>query len=84
MVAYLDAVIVFDSDPTVHIKTVRALLLHLHKHNLMFSPSKARLGATDANCLGHSISHAGIRPNAEKVLDLIKRPCPSTSSRSVR
>ena len=37
----------------------------------MFSPSKARLGATDANFLGHSISRAGLRANAEKVSALI-------------
>ena len=69
-----------------HLKQVRALMggVRLHKHNLMISPSKARLGATDANCLGHSISPAGIRPNAETVLDLIKCPCSSTSSKTVR
>ena len=65
--AYLDNVIVFDSDPSTHVKTIRALFKGLRKHNLELSPSKVRLGATDADLLGHSISPAGVRPNAEKV-----------------
>ena len=52
--AHLDDVIVFDSDPVAHIRTI------LRKHNLKLSPLKARLGATDANFLGHSISPAGL------------------------
>ena len=62
--AYLDDVIVFDSDPSANVKTVRALFERLRKHNLKLSSSKARLGATDANFLDHSISPEGIRPNA--------------------
>ena len=66
MAAYLDDVIVFESDPTAHVRTMRALFERLCKHNPKLSPSKARLGATDADSLGHSISPAGVRPNAEK------------------
>ena len=75
MAACLDDVIVFDSDPTVQVKTVRALFERVHKH-IKLSLSKARLGATDADFLGHSISPAGVRPNAEKVSALIKVPIP--------
>ena len=60
--AYLDGVILFDSDPPPHVKTIRALFERVYKHNL----SKARLGATDADFLGDSISPAGVRLNAEK------------------
>ena len=35
------------------------------------------MGATDANFLGHSISPAGLRPNAEKVSALINMPMPT-------
>ena len=61
--AYLDDVIVIDSDSTAHIKTIRTLFERQRKHNLKLSLSKTRLGATDPNVLGHSISPAG----AEKV-----------------
>ena len=74
--AHLDVVIVLDSDPTAHVKTVRALFERLRKHNLKLSPSKARLGATDATFLGHSISPASIRPNADKASAMIKMTMP--------
>ena len=75
--AYLDDVIVFDSDPVTHVRTIRSLFERLRKHNLKLSPSKARLGATDANFLGHSISPAGLRPNSEKVSALTNMPMPT-------
>ena len=75
--AYLDDVIVFDSDPITHVQTIRSLFKRLREHNLKLSPSKVRLGATDANLLGHSISPAGLRPNAEKVSALINMPMPT-------
>ena len=64
--AYLDDVIVFDFAPVAHVRTIRSLYERLRKHNLKLYPSKARLGATDANFLGHSIFPAGLRPNAKK------------------
>ena len=60
-------VIVFDSDPVAHVQTIHALFERLRKHNLKLSPAKALLGATVANFLGHSISPAGQRPNANCV-----------------
>ena len=74
--AYLDDVIVFDSDPVAHVRTIRSLFERLRKHNLKFSPSKARLGVTDANFLVHFIFPAGLRPNAEKVSALTNMPMP--------
>ena len=72
--AYLNNdVIVFDSDPTAHVKTIQTLFERLRKANLNLSASKARLGA---KFLGHSISPAGIRSNAEKVSALLKMPMP--------
>ena len=77
MTAYLDDVIVFDFDPVAHVRTIRSLFERLRKHNIKLSPSKARLGATDANFLRHSISPAGLRPNAEKVPALTNIPMPT-------
>lgn len=54
----------------------RPLFERLRKHNLKFSPSKARLGPTDANFLGHPISPAGLPPNAKNVSALTKLPMP--------
>ena len=74
--AYLDDVKVFDSEPTAHVKTIRALFELLHKHNLKLTPSKADLGATDADFLDDFISPAGVRPNAKKASALIKMAMP--------
>ena len=75
--AFFDDVIVFDFDPIVHVKTIRSLFERFRKHKLQLSTSKERLGATDANFLGHSISPTGLRPNAENVSALINMPMPT-------
>ena len=74
--AYLDDVIVFDPDPAAHVLNIRAFFKQLRKHNLKLSPSKAKIGATEADFLGHTISPAGIKPNAGKVAALTKMPMP--------
>lgn len=61
MAAYLDDVVTFDSDPTADVK---------------LSPSKAGLGATDAEVLSHSILLEGVRPNPKTMSVLIKIPKP--------
>ena len=76
MAAYLYNVIVFECDPTAHAKTMRALFECLRKHDLKLSPSKARMRATYDDFLGHSISPAGVRPNAENNSALIKMAMP--------
>ena len=48
----------------------------LRQNNLKLFPSKARLGATDADFLGYSISPACVSPSAEKVSALVKMPMP--------
>ena len=72
----LNDVVVFDSDPSAHIKTTRALFERLRKHNRKLSPSKAKLSATDADFLGHSISPAAVHPYAEKMSALTLMPIP--------
>ena len=63
--AYLDDTIVFDADPSLHVANMK-FFLRLRKHNIKLSPSKATIGATDADFLRHTISPAGIMPNAQK------------------
>ena len=82
--AYLDNVIVFESDPTAHVKTMRGLFERLRKHNLKLSPSEVPLGATDAIFLGHSISPVGIRPNTETLSALMKMPMIPKNFKQVR
>ena len=74
--AYLDDVIVFDADRSLHVAIMKEFFLRLRKHNLKLSPSKATIGATDANFLGHAISPAGVMPNAQTVEALMKMSVP--------
>ena len=75
--AYFDDVIVFDPDPASHVDNIRALFQRLRKHNLKLSPAKAKLGATNADFLGHAISSAGVSPYADTVAALTKIPMPT-------
>ena len=76
LAAYLDDVIVFDCDPTAHVEMIHELFECLCKNNPKLSPLKASLGATDTHFLGHFISTADVRPNAETVSALIKLSTP--------
>ena len=64
------------SDSTAHVKTICALFKRLRKHYLKVPPSKARLSATDADCLGHSIPPAGVPSNVEKLSTLMEMLMP--------
>ena len=54
-----------------------AFFSRLRQYNLKLSPSKARIGATQANFLGHTISPAGVSPDNEKVRALSQMPSPT-------
>ena len=47
--AYLDNVIVFDADPSLHVANMKEVFLRLRKHSLKLSPSKVIIGAKDAD-----------------------------------
>lgn len=74
--ANLDNVIVFDLDPTAHVLNTKELFKPLRQHSLKFSPSNANIVATNADFLSHTISPAGIRPNASKVVAFKSIPMP--------
>ena len=76
--AYLDEVICFDEDPVAHVLNMIAFFRRLRQYNLKLSPGKARIGATQANFLGHTISPAGVTPDSEKVRALTHMPSPSS------
>ena len=75
--AYLEDVIVFDSDPVAHVRTILSLFERLRKPNLKLSLLKGRLGATDANVLVHSVSPAGVFQYAEKMSALTNMHMPT-------
>ena len=80
--AYLDDVIVFDPDPTAHDANIHPLSERLRKYNLKLSPAKTKLGATDADFLGHAISFSGVGRNADKVATLTKMLMPKNTKQT--
>ena len=50
--AYLDDIIVYDTDSTAHTANIRVLFRRLRLHNLTLSSAKTRIGATKADLLG--------------------------------
>ena len=74
--AYLDDVVKYDANPADHVSSMRAFLERLRHHDLKLSPSKATIGTTKADFLGHTISPEGVLPNAKKVEALTQMPMP--------
>ena len=75
--AYLDDVIVYDRGPTAHTNNTRVLFKRLQKYNVKLFPAYAKIGATKADFLGHTISPAGTSPKADKVAALTKMSMPT-------
>ena len=63
--------------PSLTSSPFSGLFKQLRSHNLKLSPSNEKVGATDADFLGHTISPAGIRSNASKVAALTRTSMPS-------
>ena len=75
--ADLDDIVVFDPDPYDHVVNIRALFGHLRKHHLKLFPSKAKIGATTADFLGHTISAGGYSPNSDTFGTFTRIPMPT-------
>ena len=65
--------------PTAGVNNIRALFERLRRHFLKLSPTKTKVGATEADVLGRTISSAGVSPSAEKVTALTKIPMPKNT-----
>lgn len=77
---YVDDAIAFDNCPAFQVKTIEAFFARLERHDLKLTPNKNRLGATEVDFRGHSVSSNGVRPNLDKVSALTKMlgPLPTT------
>lgn len=76
--AYLDDIIAFDPNPFARTAKILARFERLRKHHLKLSPAKAKIGATTAHFLGHTIAAGGFSPNSDKVAGLTKMPMPES------
>ncbi|CAB1108007.1 unnamed protein product [Ectocarpus sp. CCAP 1310/34] len=72
-----------DEDPLGHVLNLIEFFKRLGQYNLKLSPGKARVGATHANFLRHTISPAGAIPDGVKSRALTHMPSP-TNVRQLR
>lgn len=77
---YVDHVIAHDQDPASQVQLICGFLDRLEQHDLKPAPSKARIGATNIDILGHSVSPSGVRPDSRNVSVLALVPMPSNIS----
>ena len=71
---YLDDVIVFSDMPDEHLRRMRVVFDHLHKHGLKLKPSKCEVFKSEINYLAHHVSRKGVLP-LKKNLESIAQ-CP--------
>ena len=64
--AYLEDIIVFDSDPAAHIDNISALLERFLENNITISPAKAKSGTIEADFLGHTFSPTCGSPDTDE------------------
>ncbi|CAB1111666.1 unnamed protein product [Ectocarpus sp. CCAP 1310/34] len=76
VLAFLDDVICFDEEPLGHVLNIIEFFKRLRQYNLKLSPGKARVGATHAIFLGHTISPAAVSPDGVKVRVVTHMPPP--------
>lgn len=74
--SYIDDVIVFDVHLSLHVPYMTELVLSFQKHNPKLFPSNGTICTTNADFLGHNVSHAGVMPNAIKIEVPTKMPKP--------
>ncbi|CAB1109884.1 unnamed protein product [Ectocarpus sp. CCAP 1310/34] len=75
VLAYLDNAFCFDEEPLGHVLNLIEFFKRQRQYNLKL-PGKARVGATQVNFLGHTISPAGVSPDGVQVRALTHMPPP--------
>eukprot|EP00798_Chlamydomonas_sp_ICE-L_P026337 gene26337-biopygen11291 len=73
VVIYLDDILIFSKDDEEHEKHIRMVLQRLEDNHLFLKREKCRFFQPEVKYLGHVLSGDGIRVNATKAFDEIKR-----------
>jgi len=76
---YLDDIVVFSETFEDHIIRLRTVLQCIQKAGLILNPKKCLFGAREIKILGHRVSSAGIRPDADKIKAVKEFPTPKNT-----
>lgn len=74
---YLDDVIVFSSTFAEHLKRLSCVLRAVRAAGLTLKAEKCHFGYQELRFLGHVVSHAGIKPDPDKVSAVSNFPTPA-------
>jgi hypothetical protein len=75
---YVDDILVFSSDESLHKKHLRTLFQRLQDYGIVINPSKCVLGAREVRFLGYHISAEGTRPPQDRIQVILDFPPPKT------
>ena len=78
VVSFLDDILVHTKTLEEHVTTLRELFGRLRNANLTARPSKCEIGCRSLQYLGHTVSNGEIKPNMDKVCQILDAPRPET------
>jgi len=76
---YLDDVVVFGENLSMHNETLRGVFSRMRKHNLKLQPDKCEFLRREISYLGHVIGQAGVKPDEKRVKAVRDYPEPRTT-----
>jgi hypothetical protein len=77
-ISYLDDIIIYSSNPTIHMQHLVQVFDALEKANLSIKLSKCAFGMEKIEYLGFMVSSAGIQPNKDKIAPILSLKHPTT------
>lgn len=80
---YLDDVVVFSATFEQHLRRLKTVFEAVHSAGQTLKPEKYHFGFEDLKFLGHIISHQGVRPDFDKIADVLYRFWPLSSANDV-
>jgi len=74
---YIDDIVIYSRTFSEHLIAIEKVLAALERAQLQVKPEKCHFAQQKITFLGHIVSSEGIRPDPEKVRDLIEFPAPT-------
>ena len=74
--AYLDDILLFDTDLPTHLEHLEEVFKRLRKSQLKLNPSKCRFVQNEVIFLGNRVTAEGVGPDPNKIKAILECPAP--------